>query len=279
MAIPFLKIHGCGNSFILVDRKYVSGISNVGEFSQRVCSVGFGVGADGLMVVGELAEEHGRLVCHVGMYNPDGSWMGMCGNGTRCVVKYLFSTGAIKGDKAQVDILVGNRLVQCSTSDAGSTVSVNMGSPILDPAAIPAKADREVLDYELAVEERSFRVTAVSMGNPHCVIFEAVPDFKYWGRLLEVHPFFPERANVEFVEVVGANELRVMVWERGAGATLACGTGACAVVVAATLLGVVTDAARVVLPGGALDVRWDRVADLVWLEGPADLICSGSYFI
>lgn len=275
MAIPFLKIHGCGNSFILINHKAAASVGDIGKFSQRVCSVGFGVGSDGLMVVGDLEEEQGRLLCRVGMYNPDGSWMGMCGNGTRCVVKYLFATGAINGEEAQLEILVGDRLVHCSTQDAGSTVSVNMGAPLLNPASIPASCEHEVVDHELEVAGRSFRVTAVSMGNPHCVIFEAEPDYKYWGSLIEVHPFFPERANVEFVEVVGPGELRVVVWERGAGATLACGTGACAVVVAATTLGYVEGAARVLLPGGALDVRWERDDNSVWLEGPTALVCSG----
>jgi diaminopimelate epimerase len=220
--IVFTKMHGCGNDFILLDCLHQK-IGGLGELAKRLCHRRFGVGADQLLTVhpSEVADFKMEI------YNADGGQVEMCGNGIRCFAKYVHAHGLTKKTELEVETLAGvirPRLVR-------DQVEVDMGEPILEGRKIPVNADGEIKDYALEVDGKSYRVTCVSMGNPHCVLY--VDDLEHLdveglGPRFEHHRFFPNRVNTEFVEVVGPKELRMRVWERGAGETWACGTGACA---------------------------------------------------
>jgi diaminopimelate epimerase len=202
----------------------------------------------------------------------------MCGNGIRCVCRYLFMRGLVSDSARDLKFNVEGRQIDCQVDDCGRTVKVAMGQPCFDPAKVPVRFDSEVIEGVLPVAGSSFVFSAVSMGNPHCVIFVDELDqidLAVLGPMIENHELFPRRTNVEFVEVVSDNRIKVKVWERGAGITLACGTGACAVVAAAVRRGFSGSAVQVELPGGLLDVNWESDREQIYLSGPAREICSG----
>jgi diaminopimelate epimerase len=301
----FYKIQGCGNSFIVVKSSDISHIdiqnpTEVSKFAQKMCSQPYGVGTDGLMIVGEITtDSHNKKCSAIGMYNPDGSWMGMCGNGIRCVMRYLFEIGMLhhvainngdsnNGDGTDAESVffqVGTRQVVCSSSDGGHNVTVNMGQPELDMAALPALFTEQSIKKSLQVGENNFFVTCVGMGNPHCVLFLEKNasftdvDCALWGPLIEHHNMFPLRINVEFATIYSRNDLKVVVWERGAGMTLACGTGACATLVAGVLRGLCDRKASVQLPGGVLYVEWMEDSNEVLLQGPTEVVCRGEFIL
>jgi len=293
--ILFQKIQGCGNSFVVISRESIptslfKSKVDFALFAASLCSKGYGLGTDGLMVVGKVEVRKGAHGAELFMYNPDGSWMGMCGNGIRCVMRYLFESGLIGKDilkvtdSAEIFFQVGDRQVVCSTKNRGAHVRVDMGEPVLEMSFLPALFVSQGIIQTLTVHDRTFSVTCVGMGNPHCVIFSeseeahSNKDCREWGPLIETHQMFPQRTNVEFVTVCSPSKSKVAVWERGAGITLACGTGACAVVVAGVLRGLSNRKVKVELPGGVLDVEWCQVSNHVFLEGPTELICKGEYF-
>jgi diaminopimelate epimerase len=282
------KIEGCGNSFVVCSIEQFRFYSK--EFSgpsispdrvfrdaiEKICSKGFGLGTDGAMIVGIDGSSGSIRECVVFMYNPDGSWMGMCGNGIRCVMRYLALIGRIAVDQLQnVTFRVGERTVICSTEDGGKWVTVDMGEPVLKMKDIPALAEDGELNTGISITGRSFVGTCVGMGNPHFVVFEEMDDIGTWGPLLEAHPTFPARANIEFATVISSRKVRVRVWERSAGITLACGTGACAVTVAGVLTGRTDRSVDVELPGGAVSVEWREGNNHVYLSGPANEILAG----
>jgi diaminopimelate epimerase len=274
--LPFYKMEGCGNSFVLLTQND----PNLAwpELAKKVCDVHFGIGSDGLLVV----MPSNKADFEVRMYNPDGSPMGMCGNGSRCVALYLRLTGQIPQEKNEVSILVWGRVVGCVLHGQGETVTVDLGPPILEPAKIPLIAAEPIIDQrmfpELKAQYGEFRGSVVSMGNPHCVLFtERLDqiDLAGLGKTLEHHKMFPNRANIDFVRKVCDDLLEVRVWERGAGITFACGSGACAAVVAGCLSGICAERMKVKMLGGILDVHWDRERDTVFLTGSAKVVCTG----
>jgi diaminopimelate epimerase len=282
------KIQGCGNSFVVCSveqiRPYSQELASPsirpnGAFQaaiQRICSSGFGLGTDGAMIVG-IDGGYGTIrECDVFMYNPDGSWMGMCGNGIRCVMRYLALSGRIAVDKPQsVTFRVGGRTIICTSNNGGKLVTVDMGEPVLKMKDIPAIADDGELDIRITVRDRTFPGTCVGMGNPHFVIFQNIDELETWGPLLETHATFPAKTNVEFATVMSPRSVKVCVWERGAGVTLACGTGACAVTVAGALTGRTGRSVDVELPGGTISVEWREADNRVYLSGPAAEIMLG----
>jgi diaminopimelate epimerase len=291
------KIQGCGNSFIICNKNALMALTNpvgtkdVSRLSvtdpdvsfrsliSTICSRGLGLGSDGMMVVGDVEYRDDQKFCEVLMYNPDGSWMGMCGNGIRCVTRYLALTELISDDHLEtVHFSIGGRRIICNTKNGGRLVSVDMGEPVLDMSALPAQIANGELLTEVKAQDRVFKGTAVGMGNPHFVIFEAIDELEHWGPLLENHSIFPERANIEFVILENKNKVRVAVWERDAGITAACGTGACAVVVAG-VLNLKTDRDVVVqLPGGDLIVNWKEEDNHVYMTGNAhEIACATLY--
>lgn len=273
----FTKVQGLGNDFVLVEAFDTLPISDPGQLAQRICDRHFGVGADGLVLLSHSVTADLRMR----IWNADGSEAEMCGNAIRCVGRYAYERGACRREEMAVETLAGVRQIKLHLRDGSvSAVTVDMGSPILDPVQIPVLSRRNpaVLVPIIGVDE-VYRVTAVSMGNPHAVVF--VPDLETidlqrQGSFLERHQLFPRGTNVEFVQVIDPEEVKVRVWERGVGATLACGTGACAVAVAAVLNGLTESKLWVELPGGRLQINW-RNQQHVLMTGPAESVYTGDW--
>lgn len=273
----FLKMHGTGNDFVLVDTRR-EGERDWPALAPRLCDRHFGVGADGVLLVRESLLADYRMV----MYNPDGSEAEMCGNGVRCFAKYLYDQGAVHGDEIDVETGAGVKhlVIEASAGEVRRVV-VDMGVPTFVPSAIPVRAAGDaVVDLPLPIAEQQLRLTAVSMGNPHAVHFLPydVREFplEAIGPRVEHHDLFPQRVNFEVARVRSRDEVDVRVWERGAGMTLACGTGACAVFAAAHRKGLVGDHARLRLPGGELELRFGASGQIL-MAGPAALVFTGDW--
>lgn len=274
-SLQFQKMEGCGNSFVVLQSQ-PSDLLFWQARANRICHPGWGIGSDGLLVVLPSSTHDFR----VAMFNPDGSEMGMCGNGIRCVTRFVIRQSLWTRGAEEIRYDVEGRSVSCSSADGGDSIRVNMGSPSFDPAQLPLSTSHELMNYPVKVSDREFHLTAVSMGNPHAVIFLPAVDellCRTYGPPLEVHPLFPRRANIEFARIDSPEKITVFVWERGAGMTLACGTGACATVVAAARQGLTGSSAQVVLPGGSVEVEWDTVRDIVYLAGPARDVAHGEF--
>jgi diaminopimelate epimerase len=279
----FTKMQGAGNDYIYVDCFAEPAPANIPELARRMSDRRFGVGADGLILIcpSERADAEMR------MFNADGSPAEMCGNGIRCVAKYLYDHGIRRSNTLQI-VSAGRTLqLQLETSHGEvDRVHVDMGEPILIPERIPTtlrslKGPQEpVVDVPLEIRGSEFRVTCVSMGNPHCVVFvdQATDDLVLGiGPQIEVDRHFPKRVNVEFVEVLGGRELTQRTWERGSGETLACGTGACAVCVAGVLTGRTGRDVTIHLRGGDLSIQWNESDNHVYMTGPAVEVFSGEW--
>ena len=282
--MKFTKMHGCGNDYVYVDcTKEV--IPNISETAIRVSDRHFGIGSDGLILIkaSDVAD------FEMDMYNADGSHGKMCGNGIRCVAKYVYDHGLTDKTTITVNTLSGIKTLKLTVEDGKvSKVRVDMGEPELIPAQVPVKASvlgladdrREAIVAEpLEIKGRSYDITCVSMGNPHCITFigEDVRDFplEAVGPVFEKHELFPERVNTEFINVIDKDHLRMRVWERGSGETLACGTGACAVAVASYLNGFTGRSVDIELLGGHLEVVYDEQTNHVFMTGPATEVFSG----
>ena len=268
----FAKMHGCGNDFIVSHEVGPAEVPALARRAPALCDRRTGVGADGIVLVlpSPVADLAMRII------NADGSEAEMCGNGIRCALRYALSRGLASGSAVTFHTLAGR--IRAETQ--GELVRVDMGAPVLDAPAIPtAQAAGRVLMHELEAGGRSFAVTAVSMGNPHAVIYaEELSDelVLRYGPLLERHPFFPRRANIEFVKVLAEGEVALRVWERGCGETPACGTGACAAAVAGILNGRHGSPVRVRLTGGELRIEWNGdEQQSVFMTGPAAEVYTG----
>jgi len=267
--IHFTKMHGCGNDFIFLD--CLKGeIKDLGKLAKQLCDRRFGIGADQLLTV------HPSKIADFKMeiYNADGGQVEMCGNGIRCFAKYVYDRGLTRKRELEVETLAGvvrPRLI-------GDQVEVDMGEPILEGREIPVNAEGEIVNYPLEVEGRIYHICCVSMGNPHCVLYLDDLDhleIEKIGPRFEHHSFFPKRVNTEFVKVLGPHEIRMRVWERGAGETWACGTGACAAAVAGALTGRSERKVTVHLLGGDLLIEW-RGNNRVYMTGGAEEVFQGT---
>jgi diaminopimelate epimerase len=269
--LPFWKMHGAGNDFVVLASEDAD--ASWGALAERICDRHYGVGADGLIVTlpSNVADRRMRI------FNADGSEAEMCGNGIRCLVKFVLDQGLVDppGGEVRIETAPGVLSARASSDGGGEVqhVRVSMGVPTLDPEAVGARIAQQppVIDFPLDAAGAMHEVTLVSMGNPHAVLFtDAAPaafELDFLGPAIEHHPLFEHRTNVEVVRVVDRSHLEMRVWERGVGETLACGSGACAAIVAARLRGAVGDRAEVALPGGTLDLEWDGAGE-VTLEGP-----------
>jgi len=272
--LKFTKMHGLGNDFIVIEDLALS-LRKTDRLARRLCHRNYGIGADGLV----LLQPSERALCRMRIINSDGSEAEMCGNALRCVGKYLYEKGMTQKTVFPLEVQSGIKTISLLT--AGHTVSavqVDMGEPVLESRLIPVCGEnRRVIGEQISAAGCDFLMTAVSMGNPHCVIFRtdltALP-LDVWGPALEEHELFPKKSNVHFVEVLSPREARLLVWERGAGPTLACGSGACAVLVAGVLNGKLERQATVHLPGGTLFVEW-RGDNHVYMTGPAQEVFRG----
>ncbi len=280
MGIEFAKYHGLGNDFILVDNRHQSSPLLTSEQAIRWCDRHFGIGADG--VIFALPGQDGTDYT-MRIFNSDGSEPEMCGNGIRCLAKFLAAleqrkTGTLTQTTYRIHTLAG---VMMPTIQANGLVTVDMGLPRLLAAEIPtdlASPDQKVVNMPLEIAAKVWPVTCVSMGNPHCITFVDDVDLIVLAELgpqFEHHPMFPQRTNTEFIQVIRRDYLKMRVWERGAGATLACGTGACAALVAGVLTQRCDRHVTIELPGGCLQIEWSESDQHLYMTGPAEQVFTG----
>lgn len=272
----FTKMQGLGNDFILfLPDEFEKIKEGFPELAIRLCDRRFGIGADGIFA--PKRSENADLGWY--FYQSDGSTAQMCGNGMRCFARFVYDNGLVKKTKFSVE--TGAGLIVPELLDEGC-VRVNMSKPVLQPEKIPFKGNNN-LNYILETQNQKFSINAISMGNPHCIIFtdgDAKMQAEKFGEEIENHSLFPEKTNVEFVHVISRNEIQVEVWERGCGITLACGTGACASAVASILNGLCDEKVKVNLPGGALIIEWAGNSQNpnfdVYMTGSADYVFEGT---
>lgn len=273
--LEFTKMHGLGNDFIIIDATRETPFEDNSKAAVALCDRNFGIGADGIILIVPSEKEDIKMR----IFNSDGSEAEMCGNGIRCFAKYVYEKGIIKKTKIKVETLAGVMEPELNLSgDTVTSVRVNMGPPRLMREEIPMIGPRgKVISEPLKVDDTEYLITCVSMGNPHCVIM--VEDLfsvslRDIGPKIENNPLFPQKTNVEFVKVLNPEEIKMIVWERGAGETLACGTGACASVVATAINKKTGRKVVVHLPGGDLFIEWSEDNN-VYMTGPAEEVFSG----
>lgn len=275
--MKFTKMQGCGNDYCYMDCTKQQ-IENIPELARRISDRHFGVGSDGLILI----KPSERADFFMDMYNNDGSRAQMCGNGIRCVAKFVYDKGLTSKKQLQIETPGGIKQLDLTVEEGKVTyVTVNMGNPILTPSLIPVVSEKDrVINEPIIVGDRQYHMTCLSMGNPHAVVF--VPDtsevaIEEIGPLFEHHGVFPERVNTEFIHVENRSRITMRVWERGSGETLACGTGACASVVACILNGYTDHEVTVSLLGGELNIRYDEKENTVYMTGPAVTVFEGDY--
>ena len=281
--IKITKMNGCGNDFVIVEKpEFDKTNMSMSEFAKKVCNRNFGVGGDGL-IIPKLDNNIGADIGWY-FYNSDGSTAQMCGNGMRCFAKYVHDNKII--DKRIFSVMTGAGIITPEILEDGN-ISVNMGSPIMESDRIPFKG-KNVLNFEITSNNRTFGANAISMGNPHCIIFVSKDDDVYemaktYGPEIESHALFPEKTNVEFISIKSRDEIDFCVYERGCGITLACGTGACASIVAGVLNNLTERKVKVNLLGGAVIVDWStskgNINSDIYLIGEANYNFYGDYIL
>lgn len=271
----FTKMHGLGNDYVCINC-FRERVEDPSGFARTLCDRHYGIGADGLILICPSKVSDFKME----IYNSDGSVAGMCGNGIRCLGKYVYDYRLTGKETLSIETKSGIRNMYLHIQDGKACgAMVDMGVPRLNAHSIPILSEKDlVINEPIEVQEKNYRMTGISMGNPHAVIFlEEINgiSLEETGRELEFHPRFPERANIEFCHVTARDRMEIRVWERGVGETLACGTGACAAVVASVLNDLTDEEVIVKLLGGELSVRWDRKVNHVFLEGPAVKVFDG----
>ena len=273
--MKFTKMHGIGNDYVYVNC-FKETVEHPSEAAIKVSDRHFGIGSDGLILIKPSEVADGKME----MYNADGSQGAMCGNGIRCVAKYMYDYGITDKTSISVETKSGIKYLDLTIRDGKvDTVKVNMGTPILKAVDIPVRSEKEqVIDEPVMVDGKEWKITCVSMGNPHAITY--IDDVKNLeiekiGPKFENHEIFPDRVNTEFVHVIDRNTVEMRVWERGSGETLACGTGACAVAVSSILNGLTEEEVTVKLLGGDLKIFWDRTENKVYMTGSATTVFDG----
>jgi len=270
--VPFVKYHGLGNDFVLLDGRRDFPYE-AGKLAPHICHRRFGIGADGVIVLGNSTVAD-YLMTYV---NSDGS-AAVCGNGLRCLARFIYELGLLRDGQEKFSIETLKGIAQIEIGSRAETSVVDMGAPVFEGREIPLSESGEHLGFSLSVADEQIEINAVGMGNPHCVIFvESLSDINvaYLGPLIEHHALFPENTNVEFVQMLSRSRARMRVWERGVGETLACGTGASAVVAAALKRGDSDGNLSIESPGGVVSVEWRRDSGRIFLSGPATRVYSG----
>ena len=273
--MEFVKMHGLGNDYVCINC-FRERVEDPSGFARTLCDRHYGIGADGLILICPSKVSDFKME----IYNSDGSVAGMCGNGIRCLGKYVYDYRLTGKETLSIETKSGIRNMHLHIQDGKACgAMVDMGVPRLNAHSIPILSEKDlVINDPIEVQKKNYRMTGISMGNPHAVIFlEEINgiSLEETGRELEFHPRFPERANIEFCHVTARDRMEIRVWERGVGETLACGTGACAAVVASVLNDLTDEEVIVKLLGGELSVRWDRKVNHVFLEGPAVKVFDG----
>jgi diaminopimelate epimerase len=288
MKLPFTKMHSLGNDFIVIDTRNANS-NKLSLLAKNLCDRRFGIGADQLLLLGDSQKADFKMR----IFNADGSEVEMCGNGIRCLGKYIWDK-RISGQQSAVsrknashfannlsiETLAGIKYLR----KTGELIEVNMGEPILEPEKIPVKISQQsaIVNYPLKIKDKTFKITCVSMGNPHAVIVvkdvRSVP-LSHYGPIIENHRLFPKRTNVEFIQISNKTNIKMRVWERGAGETMACGTGASASAVASALMGLTTRKVTIHLPGGRLLINWSEEDNHVYMTGDAVKVFEGTIVI
>ena len=276
--IKFTKMHGLGNDYVYIDAINQK-IQNESKLAQFVSNRHFGIGSDGLILICESKVADFKMR----MFNSDGSEAEMCGNGIRCVGKFVYDKGFTNKTTVTIETLAGIKTLKLNIKDEKvETVRVDMGEPILEANKIPVISKEEpVKNLELEAENRKFKFTCVSMGNPHAItIVENTKEFEVerYGKILEVDKAFPKKANIEFAQVIDKENIKMRVWERGAGETLACGTGACATAIACNLLNLTGRKVNIELLGGTLNIEWNENDNHIYMTGPAVTVFDGELY-
>jgi len=277
--LKFIKMHGLGNDYVYMDAINQK-IDDRKNLAIKVSNRNFGIGSDGLILICESKIADFKMQ----MFNADGSEAEMCGNGIRCVGKFVYDNNMTNKDIITVETLAGIKTLKLFIKNGKvEKVRVDMGEPILQANKIPVISDEEIVkNLNLKIEEREFKFTCVSMGNPHAVTFikEDISkfDIQKYGKIAENNKAFPKRANIEFINVIDENNLKMRVWERGSGETLACGTGACASVVAAILNGLTKRNVTVELLGGKLEIEWNKQDNHIYMIGSATSVFEGNLY-
>ena len=271
----FTKMHGLGNDYVCINC-FRERVEDPPGFARALCDRHYGIGADGLILICPSKVSDFKME----IYNSDGSVAGMCGNGIRCLGKYVYDYRLTGKETLSIETKSGIRNMHLHIQDGKACgAMVDMGVPRLNAHSIPILSEKDlVINDPIEVQKKNYRMTGISMGNPHAVIFSEEINgisLEETGRELEFHPRFPERANIEFCHVTARDRMEIRVWERGVGESLACGTGACAAVVASVLNDLTDEEVIVKLLGGELSVRWDRKVNHVFLEGPAVKVFDG----
>lgn len=276
----FTKMQGIGNDYIYFDCTKGNTIAGPGELAVKASDRHFGIGGDGIVLICSCEEADYQMR----IFNADGSEAEMCGNASRCVAKYLYERGLTEKTDLTLKTASGIRKLHLNVENGVvRSVCVDMGEPIFRPSRIPVRLEGEkIIDREINIGGFPFRITCVSMGNPHCVIFTDDPDSVHvqnYGPLIENSDLFPCRTNVEFASVMDHQTIRMRVWERGSGETLACGTGACATLAASVLNGYSSRTADILLKGGILRISWNQKDNHIYMEGPAEFLFDGDWEI
>lgn len=273
--MKFTKMHGCGNDYVYVNG-FEEKIEDPASVAIKVSDRHFGIGSDGLIMICPSKVADFRMA----MYNADGSEGKMCGNGVRCIAKYVYDKGLTDKTQISIETLGGIKYLDLQVENgAVKTVKVDMGEPVLKAEEVPVQfAKEQMIGEEVSVDGKTYNMTCVSMGNPHAVVWVEDTkglDLEKIGPNFEHHPMFPERVNTEFVQILSRTEINMRVWERGSGETLACGTGACATAVACILNDKTEDEVLVHLVGGDLKITYDRDTNHVFMTGPATIVFEG----
>ena len=276
--IKFTKMHGLGNDYVYIDAINQK-IENESSLAKFVSNRHFGIGSDGLILICKSDSADFKMR----MFNSDGSEAEMCGNGIRCVGKFVYDKGLTDKTIVKIETLAGIKTLVLNTKDGKvETARVDMGEPILEAEKIPViSKEQPVKNLELEAENKKFKFTCVSMGNPHAItIVENTKEFdvEKYGKILEVDKAFPKKANIEFAQIIDKENIKMRVWERGAGETLACGTGACATAVACNLNGLTDRKVNIELLGGTLNIEWNEKDNHIYMTGPAVTVFDGELY-
>ncbi len=272
----FTKMHGLGNDYVYIDATNKE-IENEQKVAKFISDRHFGIGSDGLILICKSKIADFKMK----MFNSDGSQAEMCGNGIRCVGKFVYDKGLTNKTTIKIETLAGIKILKLNIKDGKvKTVKVDMGEPILEPEKIPVISnERIVKNLNLKVDEKEFKFTCISMGNPHAItIIDNTDKFNVekYGKQIEIDKAFPKKTNVEFIEIVDKQNIKMRVWERGTGETLACGTGACATVVATVINELTERKVNVELLGGKLEIEWNKKDNHVYMTGPAVTVFEGT---
>jgi diaminopimelate epimerase len=282
MPIEFIKFHGYGNDYIVIDAAQFNGVADLGEFARRICTRHYGAGADGIAVVSPWKSDEADYLVRI--FNPDGSEAGLSGNGTRCAAAWLYYQRLWTAEELRLNTRSGVKRysLKAQTGPGQYLFASELGQPKLDSASVPLVTEEpleQVIDYPLPVNGETFAITALQMGNPNCCIFVddfAALDWRAVGRAIETHPQFPDRTNVTFVRVLNRAQIELRIWERGVGETTASGTCSCAAAVASMINGKTERRVTALTPGGQVEIHWREDNEVV-ITGSAEIVYRGEW--